>query len=118
MEVKEIDYAKLNEAIDKFGSLQKATAQLETDKLALEKKNVQLKQENGMLMANRNNLVGQIDDLNAKVKSCQDQLQSLSMQFKEHNYQYMLFCGFITMVTESPSVTDSINTNDSLIPKA
>ena len=44
MKTKEIDYAKLNEAVEKFGSLQKANAQLEKDKLVLEKKNKQLKQ--------------------------------------------------------------------------
>jgi len=38
MEAKEIDFKKLNEAVEKFGSLQKANAQLETDKLALGKK--------------------------------------------------------------------------------
>jgi len=46
MKVKKIDYAKLNEALEKFGSLQKANAQLEKDKLALEKGNAQLKQDN------------------------------------------------------------------------
>ena len=71
MEVKEIDYSKLNEAIEKFGSLQKANAQLETDKLALEKKNAQLKQENEKLMATRNSLAGQVEDLSDKVKSYQ-----------------------------------------------
>lgn len=109
MEVKEVDYAKLNQAVEKFGSLQKATTQLETDKMTLEKKNVQLKQENEKLMANRNKLAGQVEDMSGKVKSYQDQLQSLSIQLKEHSYQYELFCGFITMVTESPSVTDSID---------
>jgi len=46
MKAREIDFAKLNEAVEKFGSLQKANTQLETDKLALEKGNAQLKQEN------------------------------------------------------------------------
>jgi FtsZ-binding cell division protein ZapB len=110
MEVKEIDYAKLNEAVEKFGSLQKVNAQLEKDKLALEKKNVKLKQENEKLMANRNNLVGQVDDLNTKVKNYQDQLQSLANKINIYSHQYELFCGFMIMVTESPSVTDSIDT--------
>jgi hypothetical protein len=61
MKTKEIDYAKLNQAVEKFGSLQKANAQLETDKLALEKKNSQLKQENENLMVNRNSLAEQVE---------------------------------------------------------
>ena len=110
MEVKEIDYAKLNEAVEKFGSLQKANAQLETDKLVFEKKNAQLKQENEKLMTTKNTLAGQVEDMSGKVKSYHSQLQSLANQVKVNSYQYELYCGFITMVTESPSVTDSINT--------
>jgi len=109
MEAKEIDFAKLNEAVEKFGSLQKANAQLETDKLALEKKNTQLKQENNKLAATRDKLTSQIEDMSAKVKNLQDQLQSLFNKLKDHSYQYELFCGFIAMAAESPSVTDSID---------
>jgi len=108
MKAKEIDFAKLNEAVEKFGSLQKANAQLETDKLGLEKGNAQLKQENKNLVATRDKLAGQVEDLNAKTTSCQSQLQSLYNQIKVHSRQYELFCGFMAMVAESPSVTDSI----------
>jgi hypothetical protein len=110
MKTKAVDYAKLNEAVEKFGSLQKANAKLETDRLALEKNNAQLKQENENLMANRNSLAEQVEGLKDTVKSYHGQLQSLTNQVKVHSYQYELFCGFMAMVTESPSVTDSINT--------
>ena len=108
MKAKEIDFAKLNKAVETFGSLQKANAQLETDKLALEKGNSQLKQENDKWSATRDKLASQIVDMNEKVMSCQSQLQSLYNQIKVHSYQYELFCGFMAMVAESPSVTDSI----------
>jgi FtsZ-binding cell division protein ZapB len=110
MEVKEIDYAKLNEAVEKFGSLQKANAQLETDKLALEKKNAQFKQENDKLSATRNTLASQVEDISDKVKSYQSQLQSLANQVKVYSYQYELFYGFMAMVTECSSIADSIDT--------
>jgi len=110
MEAKEIDFAKLNEAVEKFGSLQKANAQLEKDKLALEKGNAQLKQENKNLEATRDKLAGQVEDINTKKEDYQSQLQSLSNQIKVHSYQYELFCGFMAMVAESPSVTDSLKT--------
>lgn len=110
MEAKEIDFKKLNEAVEKFGSLQKANAQLETDKLALGKKNTQLNKDNKELTATSNKLAGQIDDMKAKVKSYQSQLQSFYNQIKLHSYQHDLLCGFIAMVAESPSVTDSIDT--------
>jgi len=110
MVAKEIDYAKLNEAVEKFGSLQKANAQLETNKLALEKNNTQLKQDNKKLTVTSNKLAGQIEDMNVKANSYQSQLQSLSNQIKVDSYQYELFCGLIAMVAESPSVTDSLDT--------
>ena len=50
MKVKEIDYSKLNEAVEKFGSLQKAIQQMEQDKLALKKQKNQIKQENYKLV--------------------------------------------------------------------
>ena len=109
MEAKDIDFAKLNEAVEKFGSLQKANAQLEKDKLALEKGNAQIKQENKKLVATRDKLASQIDDMNAKITSGQSQLQSLANKIEVYSYQYKLFCGFMAMVTESPSVTDSID---------
>lgn len=110
MEVKEIDYAKLNEAVEKFGSLQKANIQLETDKLTLEKKSAQLKQENEKFMATKNKLASQVQDMSGMVKSYHSQLQSLANKINVYSYQYELFCGFMAMVTESPSVTDSVDT--------
>lgn len=109
MGVKEINFAKLNEAVEKFGSLQKANVQLETDKLVLEKKNTQLKQENYKLAATRNELANQIEDMRRRLKSSQDQFQSLSDKINIHKGQYELFCGFMAMAAESPSVTDSID---------
>jgi len=41
METKDIDFEKLNEAVEIFGSLQRANDQLEKNKLALEKKTIQ-----------------------------------------------------------------------------
>lgn len=110
MKAKDIDFAKLNEAIEKFGSLQKANTQLEEDKLALEKENNQLKQGNDELSATSNKLASQISDMNSKIEDYNSQLQSLCKQIKVHSHQYELFCGFMAMVAESTSVTDSIDT--------
>jgi len=108
MKTKKTDYSKLNEAVEKFGSLQKANAQLEIENLVLEKKNTQLKQENENPAATRDKLAGQVEDINTKMADYQSQLQSLSNQINVHSYQYELFCGFMAMVAESPSVTDSL----------
>ena len=110
MKAKKIDFPKLNESVEKFGSLQKVNAQLGKDKLALEKGNAQLKQENKNLAATRDKLAGQVEGINTKKEDYQSQLQSLSNKIKTHSYQYELFCGFMAMVAESPSVTDSLKT--------
>jgi len=49
-----------------------------------------------------------VKELGGKVKSYHDQLKSLCNQLQIHSRQYELFCGFIAMMAESPSVTDSI----------
>jgi hypothetical protein len=110
MGTNDIDSNKLNEALDKFGSLQKAIAQLESDKLALEKKNTRLKQENDQLSSSRDELASIINDRRIEVASYQSQLESLATQIESRSFQYGLFCGFMAMVAESPSVTDSIST--------
>jgi hypothetical protein len=106
---KNVDTSKLNNALEKFGSLQKANAQLEKDKLALEKENAQLKQENKNLAVTREKLTDQVEEINIEKENYQDQLQSLADQIKIHSYQYELFCAFMAMVAKSPSVTDSLD---------
>jgi hypothetical protein len=106
---KNIDVNKLNEALEKFGSLQNANTKLESEKLALKKRNMQLKQENENLEATIDEMIRQMEYMNAKKEDYKSQLQSLSRQIKIHGYQYELFCGFMAMLTESPSVTDAID---------
>lgn len=110
MGTNDIDSYKLNEALDRFGSLQKANAQLESDKLVLEKKNIQLKQENDRLSGSRDELARTVHDMSITFDSYQDQLKSLANQIKSRSFQYELFCSFMAMVAESPSVTNSIDT--------
>ena len=109
MKAKNTDFAKLNEAVEQFGSLQKANAQLEADNLNLEKKTNQLEQELNKLTAIRYELNKQIQEKKCKIEDYQSQLQSVQEQLKNHRYQYELFCGFMAMLTESPSVTYSID---------
>ncbi len=106
---KEIDTAKLNEALDKFGSLQKAIEHLEKEKLTLEEKNAPLRQESRELMETNVNLYSKKNYFEEKIRGYQNQSQSLFNQIKVHSYQYELFCGFMAMVAESPSVSDSID---------
>lgn len=107
MEKKVIDTNQLNKALAKFGSLEKANAQLEKEKKALDKRNAQLKQENQDLASARDNLTYQVDDINNKKEFYKKQAQSLYDDLQKYNYQYELFCGFLAMVAGSPSVTDS-----------
>ncbi|MFC1970717.1 hypothetical protein ACFLV0_02105 [Chloroflexota bacterium] len=109
MGTNEINSNKLNEALAKFGSLQKANAQLESDKLVLEKNNSQLKQENEQLSRSRRVLARNIDAMIDKRDSYQDQLNELSNQIRSHSFQHEVLCGFMAMAAESPSITDSID---------
>jgi hypothetical protein len=106
---KNIDVNKLNEALEKFGSLQNANDQMEKTNLSLKKENTHLKQEKNLLFESVKELALQTEEMKAKIRDYQSQYQSLSQQITEHQYQYELFCGFMAMVAESPSVTDSLD---------
>lgn len=107
--MKSVDIHKLNEALEQFGSLQKANAQLEEVKEKLKKENENLHQENANLISVNSNLAAQTKEKELTLKNLQDQGQSLYTQINEHKYQYDLVCGLISMITGSPSVTDSVN---------
>ncbi len=106
---KEIDVAKLNEALETFGSLQDAIQHMEQEKLTLEKDKSKLKHGKKELVETNVNLDSQKKYLEEKVRGYQNQSQSLFDQIKVYSYQYELFCGFMAMVAESHSVTDSID---------
>ena len=100
--------AKLKQAIEKFGSLEKAVEGLENEKLALEKQNGQLKQENAKLKRNRDSLVAELEEVGNKNRYQKNQFQQLLIVKKQYTRQYALFEGFLAMVASSPSVIDSL----------
>ena len=106
---KYIDVNKLNEALEKFGSLQNANDQMGKTNLSLKKENTQLKQEKEILLESVKKLAAQTEEMKAKIEDYRIQYQFLSKQITEHQYQYELFCGFMAMVAESPSVSGSID---------
>ena len=104
-----VDVNKLNEALDKFGSLQNANDQMGKTNQSLKIENIQLKQEKDILSESVKKLAVQTEEMKVKIRDFQSQYQSLSKQIMEHQYQYELFCGFMAMLAESPSVTDSVD---------
>jgi len=108
METNNINTKKLNEALTKFGSLEKAIANMEQTKLTLEKQTFQLKTDKNRLLLEKDKLAGQNKELDIKVQNSQNQLQSIEHKINEFYYQFLLFSGFLAMVTGSPSVDKSI----------
>ncbi len=74
---KEIDVAKLDEALGTFGSLQAAIQHMEQEKLTLEKDKSLLKHDNKELMETNVKLDSQKKYLEEKVKGYQNQSRSL-----------------------------------------
>jgi len=108
MAVQQVDGVKLKQAIEQFGSLQHAVEQLQKKKVALEQENEKLKKNNKQLTMTKDKLSHEMDTMNKAIEERQKVFQSLAKQVEEHSRQYELFCGFMAMVAESPSVTDSI----------
>jgi len=108
MAISKVDRNRLRQAIEKFGSLQNAIQHLEEAKRILEKTNIGLKQENGKSLVIRDKLSREIKVMREEIKSSNSELQSLFERIERYGYQYELFCGFMAMVAESPSVDDSL----------
>ena len=64
----QVNGTKLKEAIEKFGSLEKAVENLRREKQVLEKQNNMLKQENSKLGQKRDKLSGEVVVLENKLK--------------------------------------------------
>ena len=108
MATPKVNGAKLRQAIEKFGSLEKAVEGLQNEKLALEKENGQLKKENARLTVNRDQRLAEVKELDDRVNHRARQFEQLSDIVKQYSRQYDLFEGFLAMITSSPSVGDSV----------
>jgi len=110
-----IDGVKLKEAIDQFGSLHKALANLESRKKALEKEVIKRKKENHQLMLGKNKLVSGIEDLKKQFGAEKKKLESVAANVGKWERQYNLFQGFLAMLVGSPSAGTSLKSLISLL---
>jgi hypothetical protein len=101
---------KLKKAVEQFGSLENAVEHLYKKKLALQKQNQELNQENAELKLARDKVSAQIKAVEQKLSQQGNELQLLSHQVEQYGRQYALFESFLAMVVGSPSVTSSIET--------
>ena len=98
-----VNGAKLNKALQHFGSLDKSIE-------AMQKQNGQLTQHNVKLRQTKNNLSKQVQSLDSQIHERQGQLQSLSDNVERYRSQYGLFEGLLAMLAGSPSATNSLET--------
>jgi len=108
MAAKKVSGGKLKQALEKFGSLQKANEELSSENQALKQQNAELKQANAQLMATKGKMLAETKDLDDKLNQQKEQIQEQSKRIKQNHSQYLLFESFIAMVAGSPSVTSSI----------
>ena len=105
-----VNGAKLNKALQHFGSLDKSIE-------AMQKQNEQLTQHNVKLRQTKNNLSKQTQSLYSQIHERQSQLQSLSDNVERYRSQYGLFEGLLAMLAGSPSVTNSLETLIAILQK-
>lgn len=94
---------KLKEAIDHYGSIQKATENLELKNKALEEENQWLEQK-----SNKASL--RLKRLDKKYVAQKKRIDSLDAKVKKFERQYRLFESFLAMLITSPSVDTSLKT--------
>jgi len=117
MVISKVDGTKLKQAVAQFGSLQDAIQHLQKGKLILEKQNAGLKQESERLILTRDKLSHEIKDMSNKINSYKIDLQSLFERIGKHSRQYELFCSFMAMVADSPSINNSLRNVIALFQK-
>jgi predicted RNA-binding Zn-ribbon protein involved in translation (DUF1610 family) len=88
----EIDLKKLDKALEQFGSLQKAIEALQAHKLELENDIAQLS-------ASKTKLEQEVASLETRRTSLSGVLEKLDAAFKEKWWQYVLFTGFMSLVS-------------------
>ncbi len=98
-----VNGAKLNKALEEFGSLDKSIE-------AMQKKEKKLTQNTAKLQLRDTTLSKQVQSLDSQIHERQDQLQLLSDKIEHYKSQYDLFEGFLAMVADSPSATNSLET--------
>ncbi len=115
MAVVKINGAKLKQAVEKFGSLEKALENFENKKEVLETESSKLQKTNEELKLAKQKLMADIDDLTNEFSEQKKKLQSLADNFGKWERQYNLFQGFIAMLLSSPSADTSLKSLPSLL---
>ena len=108
MKAAKFDGAKINKALDEFGSLDKALESMQKEKIILEGQLEQLEQSITKLKLERGKSSSALKVINGKFQYKQNQLQSILKKVEKHQSQYDLFEGFLAMIAGSPSVQDSL----------
>jgi len=102
-----IDCAKLNESLEEFGLLQKASANLKEQNESIRTRNKKLNEDYTKLATRWAALGKRIERGETQEKDIEHRLREKSEQLEALGSQYELFCGFAAMVNGSSSVTES-----------
>ena len=86
MKVAKFDGAKINKALDEFGSLDKALESMQKEKVILEGQIEQLEQSITKLKLERGKSSSALKVINGKFQYKQNQLQSISRKVAKHQF--------------------------------
>ncbi|MBI2853087.1 MAG: hypothetical protein HYX84_08360, partial [Chloroflexi bacterium] len=105
--IKEVDSAKLNEALKVFSSLQEANIHLKNQNKSYQQWNQRFKEDYPSQSFQWAALVKKIEGCEATEKDVERRLREKSKELEALGNEYELFCGFMAMVHGSSSVTES-----------
>ena len=115
MAAAKINGTKLKQAVEKFGTLEKAIENLENKKEVLERESSKLKKESEELKLAKKKHTADLDDMANECAEKKKKLQSLADNIGKWERQYNLFQGFIAMLLGSPSADTSLKSLLSLL---
>lgn len=108
MNTQSVDTVKLERAIQKFGSLQKAIDSLEQRKGKLSADVLAVTRDLDTKKKVEVNRVNELNQLDSTIKKRTEELDGILKNINRHSYQYRLFESFIAMLLTSPSKEEDL----------
>lgn len=103
-----VNTAKLKEAIEKFGSLQKTIEVLELRKKEIETEVLTVSRDLDVKKKTRAKYLNELDQLDGSIKEHTEKLNEIGTNINKYSQQYRLFESLVTMMQTPPHTVEDL----------
>lgn len=108
MTAAKVNTSKLQQAIEKFGSLQKAIEVLELRKKKIETENLTASRDLDVKKKTRAKYLNELNQLDSSIKERTEKLNEILTSINRYSKQYRLFESFVTMMQTPPHAVEDL----------